>query len=90
MAMNHPAGQLGATAAPQTMMDHLQHVRKEMQEMVSRLGGIADRVSGGVPRGVAGGSDVPSPVPSLHTAANDIKSLLSNLRDEVNRLDGAI
>lgn len=86
-------GQAGSmakvNAAPATMADHLGYVRKELQETVSRLGGIADRVSGGVPHAVST-SDKPSAVPSLHSAASDIKSLLSDLRDEVNRLDSAI
>jgi len=78
----------GAGPRPLTMSDHMQSIRDDVLEAAERLRNIADRVSGNTPRAVADAKT--SPAFSLHSSASEIKSGLSLLRDEINRLDNSI
>lgn len=73
---------------PTTMSDHMQAIRSDLAELTERLRNIADRVTGGTPRAVSEAQKTPAF--SLHNGASEIRTVISYLRDEVNRLDDSI
>jgi hypothetical protein len=72
---------------PMTLGDHMKIICQEVSQLRGQLSVIADRVSGSQPSPV----DADNPMPSNHmSTANEIMRQLSQLRDQVNRLDGVL
>jgi hypothetical protein len=70
-----------------TLGDQLKTICQEVSQLRGQLNMIADRVSGSLPTGV----DADNSAPSNHmSTANEIMRQLSQLRDQVNRLDGVL
>lgn len=81
------SSQIGASAKPETLGDHLVQIRNAIGEENMRLSAIADRVVGSVPNAV--GNDKPGS-PTHMSVLSDIRAMLSQLRDQVNRLDNVL
>jgi hypothetical protein len=72
---------------PPTLRDGLDGIFADAEELGGRLSAIADRVSGSVPSPVSEAN----PTPGSHMSVlNQIRSSLSALRDQVNRLDSVL
>jgi hypothetical protein len=72
---------------PATLGSHLESIHAEVRELRGRLSDIADRVSGSVPQAV----EAIDPVPRSHMSeAEAIRGSLSELREQVRRLDSVL
>jgi hypothetical protein len=73
---------------PMSLGDQLKTICQEVSQLRVQLSMIADRVSGSSPTGVDADNN---PTSSSHMGtANEIIRQLSQLRDQVNRLEGVL